>query len=74
MTTITATVQDVETRANQLISTFNLIRFLLILLSVPFIVLGWVARLVYRAVLVVAVWVYAAVEIGWKRAAPKAHT
>lgn len=62
-------VQDVETRANELIGKFDLIRFALIVLSLPFIVLGFLARLVYRAVLVVAVWAWAALEIGWKRAA-----
>ena len=70
--TLVTTVQDVETRANQLVSSFDPIRFLLILLSIPFIVVGWVARLVYRVVLVVAMWIWAAAETGWKRASPKA--
>ncbi len=64
-------VQDVETRANELVGKFDPIRFLLIALAVPFIVLGWVARLAYRVVLVVAMWAVAALEIGWKRAAPR---
>lgn len=72
MTTLATTVQDVESRANQLVASFDLVRFLLILLSIPFIVVGWTARWVYRVVLVVAMWAYAAAETGWKRAAPRA--
>ncbi|HEV2778831.1 MAG TPA: hypothetical protein VGX25_05465 [Actinophytocola sp.] len=65
------TVQAVEQRANELIKSFDPIRFLLILLSIPFIVVGYVARLVYRVVLVVFIWAYSAAETGWKRAAPR---
>lgn len=70
VTAMVDTVQQVETRANQLRAQFDPVRVLLILLSLPFILLGWVARFVYRALVVVGVWMWAAAETGWKRAAP----
>lgn len=73
MVTLATMAQNVSTRANQRIATFNLVAFLLVLLSVPFIVLGLAARLVYRVVLVVAIWAYSAIEEGWAHAGPKAR-
>lgn len=71
MVAVQETVRAVETRANQLVAQFDPIRALLIVLSLPFIVVGWLARLVYRVVLVVGAWVFSAVEAGWKRGAPR---
>lgn len=72
MVTMATLAQNVATRANRRIAAFNLVAFLLTLLSVPFIVLGWVARLAYRVVLVVVIWAYSGLEEGWTHAGPKA--
>lgn len=70
MTTWVATargrLEALETRANQLITTFSVIRALLIVLSVPFFLTGWTVRLVFRLGVVVVAWLWAALETGWQ--------
>ena len=64
--TAQATVQAVETRANELVRGFDLVRVLLILLSLPFIVIGWVAQKAFRVLVIAGAWVWAAAETGWQ--------
>lgn len=62
MQSIAKTVEQIQDKARE----FNMGRFLLVLVSLPFFVLGWVARYGTASVLVVASWVWAAVQVGWK--------
>ena len=64
MTTITAVIQRIETKAPQ----FNALRTLLILIGVPFFVIGWLAFGAVRFLNLVASWVWAAVIVGWESA------
>lgn len=45
-------------------------RVALALLAIPFLVIGWLARMVVRAVWLVLSWAFAAVQVGWAQAAP----
>lgn len=62
--TITAVIQRIETRSVQ----FNAVRTLLILIGVPFFVIGFIAFGTVRFLNLVASWVWAAVIVGWESA------
>lgn len=57
---ISDTVDQVERKARE----FDLARFVLTLLALPFVVLGWTARYAVRAL----AWFWAAVQVGWQLA------
>lgn len=50
------------------------LRLLLVLLALPFLLLGWVARIVVRCLWAAAAWVWAAVLVGWAQAGPRPET
>lgn len=47
------------------------LRVLLVFLAVPFLLIGWIARMVVRAVWTAGTWVFAAVQVGWEQAGPR---
>ena len=63
--------QQVDKIQQQILEQANRVRLgrlLLTLIAVPFFVLGWTARHLVAAVLVVARWLIAAVQVGWQTA------
>jgi hypothetical protein len=72
VTTLAAAVTSVQIDAREMARTFDLARFLLVVLALPFLVLGFAARLVYRVVLLAGIWAWAAVRTGWRLAADSA--
>jgi hypothetical protein len=63
---ISDAVDQVEAKARE----FDLARFVLTLVALPFVVLGWCARFVVRAV----AWCWAAVQVGWSLATERRQT
>jgi hypothetical protein len=47
------------------------LRVLLVVLAVPFLLIGWIARMAVRAVWTAGTWVFAAVQVGWELAGPR---
>lgn len=47
------------------------LRMLLVLLAVPFLLIGWLSRMIVRAVWAASTWVVAAVQVGWAHAGPR---
>lgn len=50
------------------------LRLLLVILAVPFLLLGWFARIVVRCLWAAATWVWASVHVGWAQAGPRPET
>lgn len=50
------------------------LRMTLVLLAVPFLLLGWFARIIVRGVWAAGTWVFAAVQVGWAQAGPRPET
>lgn len=66
MVSLSATVDQVRAEARQI----DVVKALLTLLVLPFFVLGWSARMVWRGFCFVVSFVGAAVKVGWRAAAP----
>jgi len=64
MSTITAAIQRIETKAVQ----FNMVRALLIFIGVPFFVIGFIAFGAVRFMRLVASYLWAALIVGWESA------
>lgn len=64
MTSATVVFDQIQAKSRE----FNLPRFLLILVALPFFALGWLVHHAYRLLCTVCAWVWAACAVGWERA------
>lgn len=64
MTSATAVLDRIQAKSAE----FDLPRFLLTLVALPFFVLGWVVYHAWRVLCVVCGWAWAACVIGWEQA------
>lgn len=67
MVSLSATVDQVRAEARSI----DVTKWLLTLLLLPFFVLGWSARMVWRGFTFVVSFAGAACKVGWRAAAPK---
>jgi hypothetical protein len=67
MVSLSATVDQVRAEARQV----DVAKLLLTLLLLPFFVLGWSARMVWRSFCFVVSFAGASARVGWRAAAPR---
>lgn len=48
-----------------------LLRMVLVVVALPFLLVGWTARILVRGAWAAATWVFAAVQVGWAQAGPR---
>lgn len=74
MTALTETIPQIREKAAAIdpaVAAAAALRVLLVLLAVPFLLIGWLARMLVRMTWAASTWVFAAVQVGWAQAGPR---